>query len=85
MSTRELTYLAIPLALTILLPVAFGLHWPLPICWSLLGVLTFSWLIYSWWSLRWGKRFYQDRAQMVQERAAREYALWASVIENIKL
>jgi len=67
MSTRDLTRLAIPLALTILLPVAFGLHWPAPVCWSLLGVLTLSWLICFWWSLRQGQHLRQERTQMVQE------------------
>jgi len=68
MSTRDLTRLAIPLALTILLPVAFGLHWPTPVCWSLLGMLTLSWLIYSYWSAHSGLQFLQGRGQMVQEQ-----------------
>jgi len=68
MSTRDLTRLAIPLALTILLPAAFGFHWPAPVCWSLLGVLTFSWLVYSYWSMRWGRKVLRGRGQMVQEQ-----------------
>jgi len=68
MPTRDLTRLAIPLALTILLPVAFAVHWPAPVCWSLLGMLTVSWLAYSYWSARWGRQFLQGRGKMVQEQ-----------------
>jgi len=68
MPTRVLAILAIPLALTVLLPAAFGFHWPAPVCWALLGVLTLSWLIYSWLSLRWGWQRRGTRTQMVQEQ-----------------
>jgi len=68
MPTRDLTRLAIPLLLTILLPAAFGLHWPTPVLWGLLGTLTLSWLAYSYWSMRGGQQYLQGRGQMLQEQ-----------------
>jgi len=68
MPTRDLTRLAIPLALTILLPAAFGLHWPTPVLWALLATLTLSWLVWSYWSMRGGQQSLQGRGQMLQEQ-----------------
>jgi len=68
MSNHILFRLAIPLALTILLPAAFGFHWPAEVCWALLGIMTLSWLVYSYSSLRWGQQFQQGSGQMVQEQ-----------------
>jgi len=68
MSTRDLTRLAIPLALTFLLPAAFGFHWPALVCWALLGILTVSWLTYSYCSVRWGRQYQRGRGELAEEQ-----------------
>jgi len=67
MSSHVLTRLAIPLVLTLLLPAAFGFHWPAPVCWALLGVMMLSWCTYSYWSMRWKEQFQQQFRQQFQQ------------------
>jgi len=72
MLSHVLTRLAIPLVLTLLLPAAFGFHWPASVCWALLAIMTLSWFAYSYWSLRWKQQFQQQFRQgsgkVVQEQ-----------------
>ncbi|MBD8634416.1 chemotaxis protein [Stenotrophomonas sp. 169] len=52
MSSRTIIRLAAPLALTLLLPLAFALEWPAALRWAILSTMTLSWLGFAWWSSR---------------------------------
>ena len=52
MYARILIRLAAPLALTLLLPLAFALDWPAAVRWAILLTLTLSWLVLAFWMVR---------------------------------
>ncbi len=52
MYARILIRLAAPLALTLLLPLAFALEWPAAVRWAILLTLTLSWLVLAFWMVR---------------------------------
>jgi methyl-accepting chemotaxis protein len=52
MYARTLIRLAAPLALTLLLPLAFAFGWPEPVRWAILLTLTSSWLVLCFWLVR---------------------------------
>src|SRR5690606_24394900 len=52
MYARILIRLAAPLALTLLLPLAFALDWPSAVRWAVLLTLTLSWLVLCAWLVR---------------------------------
>ena len=52
MYARILIRLAAPLALTLLLPLAFALGWSEAVRWAILLTLTLSWLVLCFWLVR---------------------------------
>jgi len=52
MYPRILIRLAAPLALTLLLILAFALEWPAALRWAILTTQTLSWLRFAWWTGR---------------------------------
>lgn len=51
MYSRIAIRLAAPLALTLLLPLAFALSWPSAVVWAILTTMVLSWLVFAYWSV----------------------------------
>jgi len=68
MYPRIILRLAAPLALTLLLPLAFALEWPAALRWAILSTLTLSWLGFAWWSMRVPAQRSPEQARILREQ-----------------
>ncbi len=68
MYSRTIIRLAAPLALTLLLPIAFALDWPAALRWAVLTTMTLSWLVHAWWSTRAQAQRSPEQARVLREQ-----------------
>ncbi|WP_101927637.1 MULTISPECIES: methyl-accepting chemotaxis protein [Luteimonas] len=68
MYVRILIRLAAPLALTLLLPLAFALDWPAPVRWAILSTFLASWLVLGAWIVRRDTRRSPEQQKVMKEQ-----------------
>lgn len=68
MYPRIFIRLAAPLALTLLLPLAFALEWPAALRWAILTTMTLSWLGFAWWTGRSQPQPSAEQARILREQ-----------------
>ncbi len=68
MYSRIAIRLAAPMAMTLLVLLAFGFDWPAAARWAILTTMTLSWLVFAFWSVRSQAQRSPEQAKILREQ-----------------